>query len=139
MATHQDEKACFSRVGVDYDQDYALAFSDCQNLQLLRQKLLRTSSVLDACLDVISGCADHYIRLTNMKLVDSSGRGLSEIEYYKRQLLQHRHTIGRITQQSAETGRLVSDLSSTFFTPFMISFNNKCLARSIAVQDPRIP
>lgn len=107
--THKDEKACFSRVGIDYDQDFALTFSDCQNLQLLRQKLLRTASVLDACLDVTSGCADHCIRLTNMKLVDSSGRGLSEIEYYKRQLLQHRRTIGRITQQAAGAGRLVSD------------------------------
>lgn len=74
-----------------------------------------------------------------MKLIDSSGRGLSEIEYYKRQLLQHRHTISRITQQAAETGHLVSELSSRFFTPFMISFNNKCLVRSIAIQDPRIP
>jgi ABC-type anion transport system duplicated permease subunit len=74
-----------------------------------------------------------------MKLVDSSGRGLSEIEYYKRQLLQHRHTIGRITQQAAEAGHLVSDLSSTFFMSFVISFNNKFLARSTAIQDPRIP
>lgn len=140
MPTHKDEKACFSRVGVEYDhEDYALTFSDCQNLQLLRQKLLRTSSVLDACLDVTSGCADHCIRLTNMKLADPSGRGLSEIVYYKRQLLQHRQTIGRITQQAAEAGRLVSDLFSAFFTPFVISFDNKCLARSIAIQDPRIP
>lgn len=74
-----------------------------------------------------------------MKLIGSSERGLSEIEYYKRQLLQHRHTIGRITQQAAEAGRLVSDLSLKFFTSFVVSFNNKCLAGSIAIQDPRIP
>jgi hypothetical protein len=117
MPTHKDEKACFSRVGVDYDQDYALTFSDCQNLQLLKQKLLRTSSVLDACLDVASGCANHCIWLTDMKLVDSSGRELSEVEYYKRQLTQHRHTIGRFTQQAAEAGHLVSDISSAFSRP----------------------
>ena len=108
MTTHKDEKACFSRVSFDFDQDYALTFSDCQNLQLLRQKLLRTSSVLDACLDVISGCADHYIRLINMKLVNSSECQLSEIEYYKSQLLQYRHAIDRIIQQAAEAGHLVS-------------------------------
>jgi hypothetical protein len=133
MPTYKDEKACFSRVGIEYDHDYKLTFSDCQNLQLLRQKLLRASSVLDACLDVTSGCADHCIRLTNMKLVDSSGRGLSEIEYYKRQLMQHRHTISRITLQAEGAGHLVSDLSSAFSTPFVISFNNKYIARSTAI------
>lgn len=134
--THKAEKACFSRVGIDYDQDFVITFSDCQNLQLLRQKLLRTASILEACLDVTSGCADHCIRLTSMNFVDSSDRVLSEIEYYKRQLLQHRHTVGRITQQAAEAGRLVSDSSSTFLTSYLISFNNERLARSIAIQDP---
>lgn len=114
----KDEKACFSRVDIDYDQDYALTFSDCQDLQLLRQKLHRTSSVLDACLDVANGCADHCTLLTNMKLVDFSGRMLSELEYYKRQLIRHRHTISRISQQAAEAGHLVSHLSSAIFSPW---------------------
>lgn len=48
-------------------QDYTIAFSDCQNLQLLQQKLLRTSTVLDGYWDVARGCAEHCVGETGSK------------------------------------------------------------------------
>ena len=107
LSTFKDDKACFSRVGTAYDQDYTVTFADCQNLQLLRQKLLRTSSVLDSSLDVAKGCANHCLDLVGLKIVASSTQAVAEIENHIEQLKRYRQMIDRIIQQSAGTNHLV--------------------------------
>jgi hypothetical protein len=73
----------------------------------LRQKLLRTSTVLESCLDVSRGCGNYFRRLEKLKVIASSQAGIAEIEVYISQLKGHCRTIKSIIQQSTGTWHLV--------------------------------
>ena len=103
----EDEKACFSSVDSDLTHDYSVTFLDSQNLQLFRQKLLRTSTVLDSCLDVIKGCEAHCRRLINVKSTDIGEHCLTEITIYTRQINHQSRELHRIIQYSSGTSKLV--------------------------------
>lgn len=103
----QDEKACFSRVGRACKHDYSVIFSDLQNLQLLRTKLLRIASTIDSFLTVIQGCKNHCRRLDELKLVPLDEQVIAGFELYERETKGHQRSIGRIIDQSQGTGDLV--------------------------------
>ena len=115
----EDEKACFSSVDRDFSHDYSVTFLDSQNLQLFRQKLLRTSTVLDSCLDVIKGCEAHCRRLISANRTDIGEHCLTEITIYSRQLPYHRRDLHRIIQYSSGTSKLVCSVH--IFAAFDIS------------------
>ena len=94
----EDEKACFSSVDRNFTHDYSVTFLDSQNLQLFRQKLLRTSTVLDSCLDVVEGCEAHCRRLISAKITDIGEHCLTEITIYTRQIHYHRRELHGIIQ-----------------------------------------
>lgn len=105
----KDDKACFSKVDSIDDEDYAVAFSDSQDLQMLRQKLLRAASVLHSGLTVAKGCAEYCDQLGEV-ISDATGRkSLAEIGYYIQQLEIHSQSITRIIHQSEGTNQLVGD------------------------------
>lgn len=107
MGLWQDEKACFSKVNHSLINDFSVTLLDSQNLQLLQKKLLRTSSVLDSCLDVLKGCETHCRKLVTLNVASSGEQYLVEIMVYKKQIQGHRRELHRITQQSFGTSKLV--------------------------------
>lgn len=97
-------------MGVEYEHDYGVAFADCQNLQLLHQKLLRTSVILDSCLDTMRACENHFAHLTSLKREPVFEEGIAEVKAYASQIEHCRRTISRILQQSLGTNHLVCPL-----------------------------
>jgi len=103
----KDEKACFSSIDRSFSHDYSVTFLDSQNLQLFRQKLLRTSTVLDSCLNVVQDCEAHCRKLIASKVTDIGEHCLTEITIYTRQIHYHRRELRRIIQYSSGTSKLV--------------------------------
>lgn len=107
LAFFQDEKACFSIVGRNFSHDFSVSFQDSQDLQLLRQKLLRTSTVLDSCLEVVKGCEIHCRKLISLNITATGEQSLAEIDVYAKQMQGHRLELHRIIQYSLGTSKLV--------------------------------
>ncbi|PMD19759.1 hypothetical protein NA56DRAFT_705470 [Hyaloscypha hepaticicola] len=105
-----DEKACFSRINGRSSNDFPVSLQDSQNLQLLRQKLLRTSVVLVSCLEVVKGCRLHYRKLVTLKVIDEDEQLLTEIEVYIKQIQRHSIDINRILEYSLGTSQLLSKI-----------------------------
>ncbi len=104
----KDEKACFSRVGKQFQHDYAVTFEDCQRVQNLREKLLRTIVVLDAHLEVANGCEMHCRTLASSKLGPMGLNLSSELDSHSAQLRTHRRNVANILERSKGTLDLVS-------------------------------
>jgi len=85
-----DEKACFSQVGRKHKYDYSVTFADSQKLQLLRQKLLRTISILDSCLGVVKGCQTCCVESDSLNPTFSSTAIYAEFQTYAEQIRYHR-------------------------------------------------
>ena len=81
-------------------------------MQLLQNKLRRTSSVLDSCLDIAREVKNHAMRLTDLGIAKLDKENYSEIEVYVNQLMQHRRSIRRIIKQSKGAKCLVCSLFS---------------------------
>ncbi|KAL4953186.1 hypothetical protein BDW69DRAFT_165851 [Aspergillus filifer] len=78
-----DEKACFSKVDHTPKGGFQVSFSDCQNLQIHRQRLLQASIVLDHYIDLISRLADESEFLESAFPDDDYRRLAVEFESYK--------------------------------------------------------
>ena len=103
----KDEKARFSRVGQFCAHDYAVTFSDSQRVQNIRERLLRAIVVLDANLEVVSGCKAHCRALSNTRIGLMPQVLTSELEAYSAQLRSCRGTVVAILEQSRGTLDLV--------------------------------
>ena len=108
----KDDKACFSKVDSTDDKDYAVAFSDSQDLQMLRQKFLRAASTLYSCLTVVETCASYCSQFSNVTSDVSGRRPMVEINFYIQQLQIHSQSITRSIHQLEGTNQLVGDLMS---------------------------
>jgi hypothetical protein len=75
---------------------------------MLRQKLLKTASVLDSSLNVAQRMDIDSEKLEALKLVSSSKAISSEIAGYIRQFQEHRRTLDRILEITQGIGSLVS-------------------------------
>ena len=104
----KDEKACFSRVGKQFQHDYAGTFEDSQRVQNLREKLLRTIVVLDTHLEVVNGCEIHCQSLVSTRLGPVGLNMSSEIDAHSAQLRTHRRNVANILERSRGTLDLVS-------------------------------
>jgi hypothetical protein len=103
----QDDKACFSRVGIKKAYDYSLTFADMQKLQLLRQKILRTLSVLDACLAVAKGCERLCQRLDALKVTTANEMIFAGLMAYEDEINRHRRGLTTLLDYSSGTATLV--------------------------------
>ncbi|CAF9914376.1 MAG: hypothetical protein HETSPECPRED_001965 [Heterodermia speciosa] len=106
-----NNKACFSRVGIDYRHDYSVTFLDCQDLQLLQQKLERTSKVLEANLAVARGCATNLARLTSPCTAKVEALNMADAENSIEQLQSNIRRIRSIIKQSDGISSLDPQLS----------------------------
>ena len=115
------EKAWFSKleVGGDFMErtltDFAVTFSDIQELQQLQQKLLRMSMVLNSCLEVASHLEGHCQRLIAINDIKyPSGLVLKAIKNYMTDVKIHKQSLAMIKQSLEGTEGLVS---RTIFIP----------------------
>lgn len=109
------EKAWFSKLEVGGEftgrtlTDFAVAFSDIQELQQLQQKLLRMSMVLNSCLEVASHLEGHCQRLiARSDIKFPSGLVLKAIKNYTTDIKIHEKSLAMIKQSLEGTERLVS-------------------------------
>ncbi|KAI9785127.1 MAG: hypothetical protein M1839_000765 [Geoglossum umbratile] len=109
QAVALDDKACFSRIGERPSHDYSVTFADTQKLQLLRQKLLRTLSVLGSCLAIAKGCESHCHKLG---APDTAGNDqvLLGLEIYTSRIKLHQSNVTAILQYSTGTTSLLSKI-----------------------------
>lgn len=113
-ATPQDEKACFSRVGRPSKADFEIRFSDSQELQKLRKKMLRTRKVLEASVDIVG----NWEQLSRDLDACSSVRrahgqapfrpGYQQCRNLQSTLRYHLGIIAQLCDYSAHTEKLVS-------------------------------
>ena len=85
-----------------------MTFLDCQDLQLLQEKLLMTSKVIDTNLAVAIGCAAHIARLANQHIPESEYSPILEVESYINQLKTSARRIKCTIEQSDRISYLVS-------------------------------
>ena len=115
------EKAWFSKLEVGGEfmgrmlTDFAVTFSDIQELQQLQQKLLRTSMVLNSCLEIASHLEGHYQKLIAMNDIKCpSGLVLKALKNYMTDVKIHEQSLAMIKQSLEGTEKLVS---RTIFIP----------------------
>ena len=89
--------------------DFAVTFSDIQELQQLQQKLLRTSMVLDSCLKVAGHLESHCQRFSAIDDTRySSCLILAAIKNYTADVKIHEQSLVMIKQSLQGTEKLVS-------------------------------
>ncbi|KAL8853066.1 MAG: hypothetical protein Q9221_002096 [Calogaya cf. arnoldii] len=105
-----DEKACFSRVGRPYKNDYAVMFEDSQRVQNIQEQLLRTMVVLNAHLEVVSGCKMHC-RILGVRSQRCPSQDLvAELDDHSSELRIHRSAVNATLERSQGTLNLVGQL-----------------------------
>jgi hypothetical protein len=114
LSEQQDEKASFSTVGKECTHDFSVEFSDSQSLHLLRQKLLRASSILDSCLGIIKGCENHSLQLRALRLISGENKAVSEFRAFTAKFNSHQRRVAILLQKSTGTASLVC-LYLTYF------------------------
>lgn len=92
--------------------DYAVVFADSQRTQNIRQRLLRTSAILDAGLDIAKGCAAHC-RDIGHDSTWNSHTVLLELEAYSSQIVSHKNIVTSLLEHSRGTMDLVWGISYT--------------------------
>lgn len=95
-------------MGVEHRHDYSVTFLDCQDLELLQEKLLMTSKVIDTNLAVARGCAAHIARLVNQHYIQAESFRTMEVENYINQLETSARRIKCTIEQSDRISNLVS-------------------------------
>ncbi len=102
----QEEKAHFSKVGVECKHDFPLVFQDYQLLQRLRKKLLKTRGFLEANLNV-----SNKYDLTAFAECDSSAGALG---WYNSQLDVSQRGVCHLLRNAEAVGETVSDFLSLY-------------------------
>jgi hypothetical protein len=94
----QDEKASFSKIGMTSSHDYLIGFSDMQALQRLRYKVLKTSSVLESCLNLAMRLKAHCCTLDESGCFTNNDHVIVSIETYAADIKVYQQNIGNIMQ-----------------------------------------
>ena len=102
----QDEKACFSRVGKIHHHDYAVSFSDGQDLQGLQRQFLRTLVVLESTIDIVKGCRSHVEDLRSWG-IDIPSTIFHELESLDTKFSYHKRVVASLLEYSKGTANLV--------------------------------
>jgi hypothetical protein len=92
---------------LDKPNDYPIAFADKQKLQLLRQKLLRTLSILDSCSAVAKRLESHCQRLASLGFETGSDKVIADLESYGFDIEYHHRSVANLIQISSGTDGLV--------------------------------
>jgi len=103
----QNEKACFSNVESRSTPDYALAFSDIQALQKLKDKVLTISLVLDSCLEVAHQLATFCWQLGDQSILPHARNATASFEAYADDIKTHQRKIAVILQSLDGTVNIV--------------------------------
>lgn len=104
----QDDKACYSRVGKIVSQDYVVAFSDSQELQLSRKRLLRAFSAIESNLESLSGIRRHLDDLSVDSALSNHKQAQIELDQFQSRLKGHKRALHRLLELSSGTSNLVS-------------------------------
>ncbi|KIW23674.1 uncharacterized protein PV07_11854 [Cladophialophora immunda] len=110
--TELDDKACFSRVGIDNPNDYPVAFADKQKLQRLRKKLLRTLSVLDSNISVIRSLKSQYQRGHGGPATEEWDLILEELDSHLAHCDRHRRNFATLMEETHGIDDLLSKILS---------------------------
>jgi hypothetical protein len=103
----QDEKACFSKIGMTPSHDYLIGFSDMQALQLLRHKVLETSSMLESCSNLAMRLKAHCCALDESGRFTNNDHVIVSIETYAADIKVYQQNVGNIMQSLQGTFDLV--------------------------------
>ena len=105
----QEEKAFFVDVDVYSESDYLIAFADCQKLQRLRRKMIKCKEVLDCCLEVASGCKQHWkdVHSQEDKYI---GEDATNAETFFSRIKVHRRGIQALLEHADGTATLVQSI-----------------------------
>ncbi|KIV99997.1 hypothetical protein, variant [Verruconis gallopava] len=105
-----EDKACFSRVGMEKPHDYSVAFSDKQKLQRFREKLLRYEGVLKATVTVIESLKSHFRHFSGSLSVDEQDLNLMEFDNFSRTCKRHQQSIAILLQRMVGIDQLLSKI-----------------------------
>lgn len=83
----QQDKACFSKVGVPCRHFFSVTFKESQKVQRLREKLLQASTILESSLDI----AYRYVSCHS----DNSGLETDGLDAYIYQLRSYQRAVTR--------------------------------------------
>lgn len=110
--TELDEKSCFSRLPHNpaSGPNFPITLSDLQCLQLLRQKLLRTSTVLDQCFSLSQSLSSHSSLLSSHIHAYSHQALNADILSYLTIIDSCRRSINSIILRSEGTSSLLTAL-----------------------------
>jgi hypothetical protein len=103
----KNEKACFSRVGRTHPHDYAVSFSDTQELQYCYRKLLKAQNAIGSALDVASGLTSHCKQLVDLAVLPTGFEVLLQLELYTARLKNHKDSIVSLVAYSQGVSNLV--------------------------------
>ena len=120
--TLQNEKALFSRVGRPAKYDYSVDFSESQELQVIRQRLLKAQSAIELSLKVARDLQSFCKKLGKDKDGSPNELWLPELETYISRLYTHKHSFRRLLNVTEGTMTLVCNcLNAYCFISFLLS------------------
>jgi hypothetical protein len=85
---------------------YAATFADSQRTQNIRQRLLRTLTLLDAGLEIANGCVAHCQEMESPELSGTAQAVLSELRVYSSQMRSHKNVVSSLVEHSRGTMEL---------------------------------
>jgi len=94
-------------VGTNHEHDYALAFLDNQNLQLLHRKILKALSILETSIETARSLR-RLLQKVGASCKTQDVINFEGIECYIARLVEHRRILRMLKDRSSETSTLVS-------------------------------
>ena len=104
---HQDEKALNSAVGRSCKLDYAITFSDAQDLERVRRKLLKAGLILTSNVDVVRALKAHIRKVTQASGPSKVPNSLDVFDQYAASLEMHARTVKMLLKRLSGTSKLV--------------------------------
>lgn len=104
----QNEKAFFSKISKGPNQtDYETSFMDCQQLQLLNQKILRTRSILHSDIVVLGQFLSFWSRIQRLQKTGRIMKYDQELRYSMQEMEGQQRRLLRLLQEAKGTASIV--------------------------------
>ncbi|KAH6713197.1 hypothetical protein BKA61DRAFT_71586 [Leptodontidium sp. MPI-SDFR-AT-0119] len=102
-----NEKACCSRVGKTAPHDYSVAFSDSQELQVSRERLLKARSVIESSIESSIGIEAHLNDLGEFSEDPNKKSSQLELQNLRSRMRSHIRALERLLEVSSGTSNLL--------------------------------
>lgn len=105
----QDYKARFAKSTIADEDSFYVQFGDNQLLHRRRQKLLKSSLILDSSIEIAQGCMQfcHWLSAVSDPASSCSELFLVEMALYISKIRGHKRTVNLLLRQSTGTSNLV--------------------------------